>query len=258
MTRSFVTFAAALALLGCRAEERDRNPVIDETGDAENCPGCFDATGMLWNLQAALQDGELTAVNTTAGQRSALLTVMLVEEEFDPSAEDAAEHSCTMTYTPSMQPGSQPGALLDWDLSLEPVENGCPELDPDWVDAELYTTLPTLALEMVGAELDAAMEDYLSGWFETLELDWANDGEPYYFGLSSRVDGQVVYREDDTEAGAEFQGHYGRAFAVDADLAIVDEATGGRLLTRAEIAEGGDAWFEIYARTFFIPYLYLR
>ena len=264
MTRPLVTFAAlsTVALFACRTPDRDRDSVIDETGENENCPGCFDVAGMLWNLQGALSEGDLHPVTTTSGQRPALLTVMLTEPEYaatdTPNPDD---YACTMTYTPSIQQGTQPGAVVDWQIALEPLENGCPDLDPDWVDDQLYTMLAQWGMEMIGTDLDSVMEGYLRGWFEDLEQDWQAGGAPYYFGLNSRIDGRVVYREDDTAdgaAGEEIQGHYGRAFAVDGDLNILDEASGGRLLTVEEIGEGTDAWFEIYARTFFVPYERLR
>jgi len=266
MTRPFVTFAAlsTLALFACRTEQRDRFPVNDETGDDEDCPGCFDAAYMLWNLQGALHDGDLQSVNTDSGERPALLSVVLVDVDWWWALEDAAtdeyidpfDYSCTMTYTPTVRQGTTaPSAMLDWEIDLEPVSNDCGELDADWVDSDFHTQLADWGMEMIAEPLDSKMEANLITAFAENEQDWDVEGAPFYFGFSSLVDGRVVYKDDDGET---IQGHYGRAYAVDEDMAITNEAEGGTLLTPQQIGAEQDAWFEIFAWTFFSPFERLR
>jgi hypothetical protein len=246
--------AASLTLGGCRTEPFEPFRNIDETGE-DDCPGCFDAALMLWNLQGALHEGALHPVSTSTGQRPAKLTVMLVDQYWSHlDASEQPAHACYMTYTPSLSPGSTaPSAWLDWQLALEPIEDTCGTLDPDWIDPDFHVALTGLGIEMIGEALDDGMETYLQEWFAALDaqdtdtsLDWDRDGAPYYFGVRGLLDDLSVYGSD--------QSHYGRAWAVDEELFILDEESGGRLLTTEQIAAGQDGWYELYARTFFSPH----
>lgn len=269
MSAPAILFAVlATAIVGCRVPERDRLPIIDETGEDENCPGCFDAAFMLWNLQGALHEGDLHSVNTSNGERAARLAVTLVDNAYNKALENAEpgevispydeDWACYMTYTPSIaSTGDVSGAMFSWRLGLEPLDNGCRELDPDWVDADLFTELPGMGVTMTGAALDDKMENLLKTAFEAVseddtgaEPDWATEGAPFYIGLTGTIDGQGVNGDD--------QSHYGRAFRIDEDRNIHNEENGGTLLTTQQIAAGDDGWFEIYAWTFFSPYEVLR
>lgn len=251
MTRSplFLFALITTATLACRQSDRpDGDVPIDETGDAEDCPGCFDANGMLWNLQVGLEDGAFATVHTSSGDRLPLFTVQLVEQEyFDTSTEDPSAHSCTFTYTPAVAPGSSvPSAMFDWELTLVPGTDGCGDLDPDWVSSELFQDLPGYGWEMVAEALDADLSAWLQDWFDQEGADWAADGAPYYFGLTTLIDG--------VDAGSGVQGHYGRAYAVDEDMNIASEGTGGSLLTTEQVAAGSDGFYEIYAYKYITPY----
>jgi hypothetical protein len=267
-SRAILVAVLATAFVGCRVPERDRLPIIDETGDAENCPGCFDAAFMLWNLQGALHEGDLHAVNTINSERPAKLVVTLVDSAYDKALENAEPGDvispyderwvCYMTFTPGIAAtGDATGAMFSWQLSLEPVEDTCGALDPDWVTADLFTELPGMAVTMTGAALDDAMESKLETAFETVpeddtgeEPDWATQGAPYYIGFTGIIDGNAV--------NGDSQSHYGRAYQIDEDMNIRLEEDGGVLLTTEQIAAGNDGWFEINAWTFFSPYEVLR
>ncbi len=261
MNRSIAAFAAVstIAMLACRTQERPRLPVDDETGDSEDCPGCVDPAYMLWNLQGAYSEGDLHAVGTTDGERPALLTVVLVDVEWwreqqGDEITDPYDHACTLTYTPSIGgPGDDAEAWFSWDLNLAPVEDGCGELDPDWIDQDFFEDLPGLGVDFSGAALDSVMESQLKTAFEGdgSGPDWETQGAPFYFGLTTTLDGRRVYESN--------QSHYGRAFAVEldgGDLFIRNEANGGTLLTTEQIAAGEPGWFEIFAWTFFEPHEY--
>jgi hypothetical protein len=245
-SRASLVFLAALATLACRSPSSD--PIIDETGE-DDCPGCFDAEGMLWNLQGAWHEGGLHPVNTSAGERPALLEVKLIDGGWSAQAPEG--HECTMRYTPSAVQGDNPQAAPDWVIALEAVEDGCGELDPDWVDPALFERLPVWGVTMAGEPLDADMTDYLRAWYEEFELDWETDGAPYYFGMRATIDGRTVYEDAQGEV---VQGHYGRAYQIDDDLNIVAEGAGGVLLGYEEISAGASGWFEVYAATFFSPF----
>jgi hypothetical protein len=271
-TLRFVSIALlASASLGCRVPERDRNPVIDETGDAEDCPGCFDVAFMSWSLQGARYEGDLHPIVTSSDLRPARLTVTLVDNAYIKAIENAEpgevispydeRWTCFMTYTPSIaSTGSDASAMFVWELGLEPLEDGCGPLDADWVNPDLFTALPGMGVTMTGAALDSVMENQLKTAFEAVSEDdtgeapdWETEGAPYYIGLGSSIDGQEIYGDG--------QSHYGRAFQVelvDGDLTVRNETSGGILLTTEQIAAGQDGWFEIYAWTFFSPYDYLR
>jgi hypothetical protein len=257
------TFAfafVALAALGCRAESRDSLPGYDETGENEDCPGCFDPAYMLWDLQAALHEGALHPVVTAQGERPAQLTVVLVDydyqkavdagEEPDPFSD---EYSCTLIYTPSLaEVGTPQGSWFAWSLALEPVQDNCGELDPDWIQSGFYDALPGLGVAMIGAALDEGMEANLAEAFGD-QATWETEGAPYYFGLTGTIDGMEVYGEG--------QSHYGRAYQiepVEGGLGIKDEGSGGVLLTVEEIEAGQSGWLETFAWSFFTPRDQLR
>ena len=76
------------SLSGCRTQDRDRVPVVDETGENEDCPGCLDVAYMMWHLQGALHEGGLHPVNTSSGERPAQLSVVLVSYEYKKTVEE--------------------------------------------------------------------------------------------------------------------------------------------------------------------------
>jgi hypothetical protein len=258
--RASTSLFVALALVGCRAESRDSLPFYDETGENEDCPGCFDPAFMLWDLQAALHEGALHPVLTAEGERPAQLTVVLVDYDYQRAVEAGeepdpfdAEYSCTLSYRPSLQDvGTPQGSWFGWALGLEPVQDDCGPLDPDWIRTDFYSELPGLGVAMIGAALDAEMEEALAGAFAD-PAAWERDGAPYYFGLTGTIDGLEVYGEG--------QSHYGRAYQIEqgeGSLSIRDEASGGVLLTTEEIAAGQAGWFEIFSWSFFTPRDQLR
>ncbi len=136
--------------------------------------------------------------------------------------------------------------MFDWELTLVPVTDGCGDLDPDWIAPTLYQDLAEYSWEMVAGSLDDTLKEWLQDWFVKSEADWESEGEPYYFGLTTLLDGD--------DLGADGQGHYGRAYAVDADMNIASEGSGGSLLTTEQVASGVNGFYEIYAYSFITPY----
>ena len=107
---------------------------------------------------------------------------------------------------------------------------------------DLYDVVGALILANgVGEALQSSQATTLESWFDENDADWATEGAPYYFGLFSWFDGTPIV--------ADFQNHYGRAYAVDADMNILLEEAGGSLLSTEQVGEGSDGWYEIYAFT---------
>lgn len=234
----------ALALSGCRTVDTD--VPIDETGDAEDCPGCFDVQAFLWDVRTGLQGGAFATVHTTTGDRIPELDVLLVEREYFENETPDPERSCVLRYTLGMAPGTTaPSAWLDWSLIPTLASDECGELDPDWVAPSFAADLAAYPWELVGAEVQGNLLTWIQDGFEDAGNDWATDGEPYYFGVTALLDSHDI--------GAGQQANYGRAYAVDADMNIVAEATGGSLLTTGQVAAGLDGYYELYGWRFFDP-----
>ncbi len=246
--RSAAHWALPLLLastLACRTTDDGRiGDGPDDTAN-ENCPGCFDAAGFIWTLQTGLQDGQMAAVHTAGGDREPALLVQLAEPRFfdeDPEIAGDPADTCQLEYSFSLQPGATaPAALLDWELSPQLESDGCGELDPDWSQVDLVDDFASWTWELVGEALQSSQATTLESWFDENDADWATEGAPYYFGLFSWFDGTPIV--------ADFQNHYGRAYAVDADMNILLEEAGGSLLSTEQVGEGSDGWYEIYAFT---------
>jgi hypothetical protein len=235
----------ALALFGCRTHDTGDSH-IDETGDDEDCPGCFDTEAFLWSLRAGLQAGGFATVHTTTGDRVPELDLVLASPAYFDAEEPSDEHTCTLRYTVQVGPGkTAPSAWFDWALTPTLATDGCGELDPDWVAASFAADMAATPWEVVGSAPADDLLEWLQEGFSAAGNDWATQGEPYYFGGTTLLDGH--------DLGDDAQDVYGRAFAVDADMNILAEATGGSLLTTAAIAAGSDGYFELYGWVFYNP-----
>ncbi len=202
-----------------------------EDGDSA-CPGCFDAAWMLWNLKTGVKDGAFAAVTSSSkGLLEPDLEVVLYE-----NADENGEYaSCTAHYLASSEAAQGiDGAWFDWVLDLSLASSDCPEIS----DGDLLNELTGWSWEIGFHELDSALEAGLADWFGA---DWKSEGAPYYFGGYTVLEGDPV--------GSGGQTHYGRAYELDENMNIADEANGGKLLRTSEVSAGSDGYYELYADT---------
>lgn len=237
--------ASVIALAGCRTQDSKTDP-IDETGENDDCLGCFDVQAFLWNLKAGVQAGAFVTVHTLEGDRTPELDLALVEPAYFEEEEPSGEHTCALRYTVQAGPGeTAPSAWFDWTVTPTLATDGCGELDSDWVASSFAQDMAATPWEIIGAAPEGDLLAWLQQGFTDAGNDWATDGAPYYFAATALLDGH--------DLGDRAQDVYGRAYAVDADMNILAEATGGTLVTTEQIASGQDGYYELYGWVFYDP-----
>lgn len=223
-----------LALLGgCRTDPVDTA-----------CPGCFRPVQAFWNLFMGIQAGTFVEVGTLDGTREPVLDLLLVDEDY-PTTYDPAD-ACTLLYGIEGARGTlDPEAWQNWALTLIPRSTDCRDLPSAKWGLDPLDRFADRDWEISLEGLTGLMETYLEDLFEGQGGSWARDGAPHYFGSHTWIDAY----DTASDVG---QTHYGRAWQIDAEGRIVDEASGGHLLPWTDVAAGSDGYYEIFSVYYFV------